>query len=137
MTERDLMKLLQTNPDLSVDGYDAPSPSAAVQAGRRNKFNAQRTEMDGRTFDSKAESVRYAELRLREQAGEISNLRCQVKFPIAVNGVHVCDYIADFTYYADGQFVVEDVKGMKTPVYRLKKKLTEAIYKFEIVEVGR
>jgi len=68
-------------------------------------------------------------------AGEIINLELQPKFPIEVNGIKICTYIADFRYKErDGTEVVEDCKGFKTDVYRLKKKLVKAIYGIEILE---
>jgi hypothetical protein len=105
---------------------------------RTNKFRAVKTVVDGVTFASKAEARRYGELRLMERAGDISRLELQPKFPVRVNGVLVCTYVADFAYFTASQRVVEDVKGVKTPVYRLKKKLVEAAYPgVTIIEVSR
>ncbi|MBK8467712.1 MAG: DUF1064 domain-containing protein [Chloracidobacterium sp.] len=102
----------------------------------RNKFNAVKTEVDGFVFDSEAEARRYSELLILEKAGEIKSLCLQPVFTLIVNGERVGKYIADFKYLtAKGETVVEDVKGVKTPVYRLKKKLVKAIYGFDIVEV--
>lgn len=92
-----------------------------------NKFRAKRCEHDGIKFASMAEGRRYLELRMEEAAGLISDLKLQVKFPLEVCGIKVCTYIADFVYYRDGKEVVEDKKGMRTPVFNLKKKLFEAI----------
>ena len=58
----------------------------------------------------------------------ISALVLQPKFPIEVCWKKICTYIADFLYYENGNKVIEDVKGVKTSVYRIKKKLTEANY---------
>lgn len=108
---------------------------------RTHKYGAvkaSRTLADGTThrFDSKAEARRYDALRLAERAGEITALELQPAFPIAVNGRAICTYRADFRYTdRAGRVVVEDVKGVKTPVYRLKKKLTEAQYGITITEV--
>jgi hypothetical protein len=102
---------------------------------RRLKYNAIKTEIDGRVFASRAEARRYSELCLLEKAGEIRNLECQPKFPITVNKKHICYYIADFQYSNEGGVIIEDVKGVKTPVYKLKKKLVEAQYNIEITEV--
>lgn len=106
----------------------------------RNKYGAKKVEIDGRKFDSRAEGRRYSELKLLEQAGEISGLKCQVRFPLDVNGMHVADYIADFQYYehlADRP-TVEDVKGYKKggayAVFSLKKKLLKAIYDIDVKE---
>lgn len=101
-----------------------------------NKFGAIKTEIDGFNFDSKAEAHRYSELILLEKAGEIRSLCLQPVFLLIVNNQKIGKYIADFKYVTrDGQIVVEDVKGVKTPVYRLKKRLVKAIYGFDIVEV--
>ncbi len=106
----------------------------------RNKYNAVKTVVDGITFDSKKEAKRYAELKLLEKAGEISGLLLQPPFKIEINGVKICTYIADFQYvshfkHEDDKFVVEDVKGVKTAIYRLKKKLVKAVYDIDIVEI--
>lgn len=94
-----------------------------------NKFNAHRTTVDGITFDSKKEAKRYGELRLLEKAGEIRNLELQPKFPLIVNGVKVCTYIADAAYFEKNARVVEDVKSgpTKTAAYRIKRKLLLAL----------
>ena len=111
--------------------------------GKPNKYNAIKTTIDGITFDSKAESRRYSELKLLERVGDIKDLELQPQFQIAINGVKVCTYKSDFQYFekltqTDDETawvnIVEDVKGMKTPVYRLKKKLMKAVHNIEIRE---
>ncbi len=88
-----------------------------------SKYGAKKTEIDGYVFDSKAEAGRYSYLLLLEKAGEISDLSLQPVFPLIVNEKYIGKYIADFQYKdQDGNRVVEDVKGMATPVFRLKKK---------------
>jgi hypothetical protein len=104
---------------------DTPKPS---------KYRNQKVEVDGLTFDSKREAARWRELQLEERAGHISNLRRQVPFALTVNRVHVADYRADFTYVRAGREVVEDYKGCRTEVYRLKRKLMLAVYGIEILE---
>lgn len=94
----------------------------------KNKYRAVKTEVDGITFDSKREAARYMELMLLQKAGEISRLELQPKYDCVVNGHKICTYRADFRYFDASNSIVEDVKGMKTPVYRLKKKLVEALY---------
>ncbi len=99
------------------------------------KYKAVRTVVDGIAFASKKEARRYLELRLLERAGEIHSLQLQPSFPIVVNGVKVCKYVADFSYIDHtGSPVVEDVKGMKTPIYNLKKRLVKAVHGVEIHE---
>ena len=94
----------------------------------RSKYKAVKTEVDGITFDSKREAARYMELVLLERAGEISRLELQPSFECIIDGKKICTYKADFRYFTAKECVVEDVKGVKTPVYRLKKKLVEALY---------
>lgn len=100
----------------------------------KNKYRAIKTTVDGITFDSKKEAARYEELKLLEKAGEIMYLTLQPRFDLIVNGVKCGFYKADFQYLAIGKTVVEDVKGVKTPVYNLKKKMIKAIYGFDIFE---
>ena len=85
-------------------------------------------------FDSKKEFERYQELILLEKAGEIIELQTQVLFGLYVNDQVICSYRADFVYWEQGEKVVEDCKGVKTPIYRIKCKLMKAIYGIEIKE---
>lgn len=95
----------------------------------RSKYHAKKVEIDGIRFDSKKESERYLELKLLQEAGEIHDLELQVSFPLMINGRKICSYRSDFTYKVQNEkMIVEDVKGYKTPVYRLKKKMFEACY---------
>lgn len=102
-----------------------------------NKYNAIKTEIDGFVFHSRREANRYAELKLLECAGEIKDLELQPVYPCEVNGKLVCKYIADFRYICTkrGNVVIEDAKGVKTPLYRLKNKLVRALFDVVIVEV--
>jgi len=104
--------------------------------GRRSKFGNHKTVVDGITFDSKAEATRYSVLKVLQAAGVVTQLRLQVPYDLAVNGLKVCRYIADFVYTMDGKEVVEDVKGMRTPEYKLKRKLMLAVFGIEIQEIG-
>lgn len=101
----------------------------------RSKYGAVRTTVDGITFASKKEAARYCQLSLMQQAGYIRDLELQPRFQIVVKGKSCGEYRADFRYVQTGDVVVEDVKGMKTPVYRLKKRLVEALYGVKITEV--
>ena len=100
------------------------------------KYGAKRTEVDGVVFPSRGEARRWQELQLLLRAGEISNLRRQVKYPLTVNGVKVADYVADYVYDERGAEVVEDWKGVRTPVYKLKAKLMRAVHGITIRETG-
>jgi hypothetical protein len=103
--------------------------------GRGSKFSNVPTTVDGIRFDSRKEARRFAELKLLERAGEIRDLEVHPRYPLTVNEQEVCVYEADFFYREkDGRVVIEDVKGVKTPVYRLKKKLMRALLGVEIRE---
>ncbi len=100
-----------------------------------SKYRAVKTEVDGILFDSKREAKRYSELKLLERAGEISGLQLQPEFPVTMNGKDICRYRGDFAYFTKKGRVIEDAKGFRTPIYKLKKKLVEAQFNVEIVEV--
>jgi len=103
---------------------------------KRHKYRAVPTTVDGIRFPSKAEARRYGELKILESAGKITNFQLQPEFPIKINGKLVCTYRADFIYFTPQQRVIEDVKGVRTAVYKLKKKMVEAYYPgVKIVEI--
>ena len=106
------------------------------------KFGNVRTTIDGITFDSKHEANRWCELKYMERAGLITDLRRQVKFELipslCMNGKVVqrsVSYIADFVYWENGKRIVEDAKGCRTDVYKLKKKILRWQFGVEIKEV--
>ncbi len=91
--------------------------------------------VDGHTFHSVREAMRYRELKMLLRSGIIRDLELQKAFPLQVNGVKLGNYISDFYYLdQDGRQVVEDVKGVRTPVYALKAKLVLAIYGLRVLE---
>ena len=103
---------------------------------RTNKFNARKTAIDGIVFHSAAEANRYKVLKLLEKAGEICNIELQVPYYFIYNGAKIFTYYADFVYrIGNNSKIIEDVKGMRTPLYRLKKKLIEAQHGIKITEV--
>lgn len=112
---------------------------------RKSKYGAQKTEYDGIVFDSKREAMRWRELALLQRAGEITDLRRQVKFilvPAQVdeNGKiaeRAVSYVADFVYRDthSGETVVEDAKGMHTREYIIKRKLMRYVHGIRIREV--
>jgi hypothetical protein len=127
----------------------------------KSKYGAVATVIDGHRFPSKREAKRYGELKLLERAGEIRDLRLQPRFPLCVPGsdltpIEIGVYIADFAYEqrtvrgikprfpgrtksaslsVEWNDVIEDSKGFRTPVYRLKKRMVEAQYDIQITEV--
>ena len=108
---------------------------AHQRAMMRPKYRNKKERVGDKVFDSKLEARRYVALKTLEEAGAISALKCQVPFAIEINGVLVCKYIADFCYTdGTGRHVVEDVKGMPTREYKLKKKLMHAVLGIEVAE---
>lgn len=107
---------------------------------RTGKYHAKKTTVDGITFDSRKEADRYLALKAMEEEDLIGNLRRQVRYELIpafdVDGKHYRPvfYVADFVYVEDGKEVVEDVKGMKTDVYKLKSKLFARRYGMSIKE---
>lgn len=112
-----------------------------------NKFNAHKVYFDRIAFDSRKEANRWAELKLLERAGVISDLDRQVRFELIPNQrdennkvvERKIDYIADFVYTKDGNRIVEDVKGYKGSIayqiFVIKRKLMLYNYGIKIKEV--
>ena len=116
-----------------------------------NKLNAVKTTLDGIEFASKDEAKRYAELKMLQAAGEISDLQMQVKYVLIPSqrddkGKVIekeCSYIADFVYFDNWQnkTIVEDVKGYTNPAsatyakFVIKRKLMLYIHGIRVVEV--
>lgn len=96
------------------------------------KYRNKKTIVDGIKFDSRKESRRYKVLKAMEARGLIHTLKTQVRFKFEINGevVRYVDsnraitYVADFTYFSgQDELTVEDVKGVKTRDYLIKKAL--------------
>lgn len=109
-----------------------------------SKYHNKKTTVDGIKFDSKAEAERYIDLKTLEHWGTIKDLRLQPTYELQPsykkNGktVRKIVYKADFEYFdcRTGKVIVEDVKGVKTAVYKLKKKIFEYRYpELEITEI--
>ena len=120
-----------------------------------NKYSSKKVVVDGITFDSKREANRYKELCFLERAGQIKNLKIQVKYtliPAQFEKVwkprkkafergkcleRECSYIADFVYVdiKTGDIVVEDTKGFKTKDYIIKRKLMLYVHGIRIREI--
>lgn len=100
-----------------------------------SKYNNIRTQVGGYTFDSRKEAEHYLVLKGMQNCGAISNLQLQPSFPLVVNGELIGVYRADFEFVQDGQRIVQDVKGYRTQMYNMKKKLISALYGIEIEEV--
>lgn len=99
-------------------------------------------EVDGQKFDSRAEARRWKELTMLARSNAISDLKRQVRFALIPKqekpsgGVErAVTYVADFTYKRTGRLVVEDVKGVVTDVWVIKRKLMLQVHGIEVFEV--
>lgn len=109
----------------------------------KNKYGARRGVVAGKKFDSLAESRRFAELSRLQRLGVITDLRRQVPFELIPAQYdedgklleRAVTYKADFTYERDGALVVEDVKGVRTKDFVIKRKLMLYIHKIKLVEI--
>lgn len=106
--------------------------SKEVPSVAKSKYGAKKTQVNGITFDSLAEAKRYRELMLLQRSGIVTDVQLQPSYTLIPGFKHkatgkrvqAITYKADFLVtYADGHQEIEDVKGMLTPVYKLKKKL--------------
>ncbi len=109
-----------------------------------SKYGNIKTVVDGIKFDSKRESEHYRDLKILERTGVIKDLILQPRYELQPkfkkNGISYrkIEYVADFQYYdtVTNNIIVEDSKGMKTDIYKLKKKMFEYRYpNLELKEV--
>lgn len=112
-----------------------------------SKYQNKKIEIDGILFDSKKEAKVYGELKLLKQSGEIKDFSRQQTFELIpsqyeiINGKKKCvekpvQYKADFVVeHLDGEKSVVDAKGMRTPIYVIKRKLMRYLHKINIKEV--
>ena len=107
--------------------------------GQRNKYHTKKVTIDGYKFDSIMEADRYCELKMLEKAKVIHGLEIHPSFMLQEHFRHdgrwerAITYEADFRYVEGGRVVVEDVKGMKTDVYKIKRKLFLKRYGDEVI----
>ena len=128
------------------------NPITSEEEKKKSKYGNKKVVIDGIKFDSQKEGKRYLELKQKERLGLIFDLKLQVKFELipkyTLNGktIRAMNYIADFVYREtikneEGtrelkyKTIVEDTKGYRTDVYKLKKKLFEYKYGIEIKEM--
>ncbi len=124
--------------DKSVTRLAAADVRDLIKASpaKPGKYKNKRVECDGYGFDSGHERDRYVDLKMLQRAGTIVDLQLQPRYPLEVNGILVGTYVGDF-YYVDakGDPHCEDAKGVRTAVYKLKRKLVKAIYGVDVEEV--
>lgn len=100
-----------------------------------NKYRNKKMVLNGRVYDSKKEMLRALQLKQMEKMGMISDLQEQVRFTLQESFVNNCGkkireicYVADFVYNENGKQIVEDCKGIRTDVFKIKHKMFEKRY---------
>lgn len=101
-----------------------------MSVGKKHKYNARPTIVDGIKFASAKEARRYGELKLLQMAGKISQLQLQPRYKLVIEET----YIADFRYLENGETVIEDVKGCLTREYKRKRKAMKKQHGVTILE---
>jgi len=112
---------------------------AAVKQPRVRNYKP--TFIGSERFASKREARCWQELQVLFHAKKITGLKRQVRIPLTTtpdtggDPVAVCHYVADFTFFEDGQYVIADAKGWATDLYKLKRKWVRLQYGIEIREL--
>ena len=94
------------------DSVTAPANLPGTES--KLKYGNRVTEVDGIRFDSEKEADYYWQLHWLMREGTVKEVELQPKF-VLQPGYKVTE--------ADGHIYYVDTKGMKTPVYLLKKKM--------------
>lgn len=131
-------------PAATGDVPKAPVGARGRHRGARgvgeSKYRNTKTEVGGITFDSKAEARRWCELKLLERAGQIAHLQRQavyvlapsVKFDGSKRAQPALKLIVDFSYMEAGRLVLEDVKGVITTAFTIKRHLLKAQHGLDV-----
>lgn len=105
----------------------------------RSKYGNKKIEVDGHKFDSKAEAKFYQQLKWLQEHGEIKSFKLQPRYILQEafekdgKKHRAIEYVADFeVHYSNGDIVVVDVKGHKTQVFNLKRKMFEKRYPYKL-----
>jgi hypothetical protein len=119
---------------LSLQDSDLESPP------KKSKLGNKKVEIGDQKFRSKREANRWLDLMALVKSGRVENLRREVPFVLApaikINGrtKPALRYYADFVYLLDGAEIVEDCKGWRTDVYRIKRHLMATVHGITILE---
>ena len=101
---------------------------------KKSKYRANKTSIDGHTFDSKKEADYYCELKLKLQAKEINGFCLQPTFMLAPGLKYKADFIV---FNTDNSYDVIDVKGIRTKEYITKKIKIKNMQNASISCIGR
>ena len=99
---------------------------------KKSKYRANKTSIDGHTFDSLKEANYYNDLKLRLKCNDIKGFCLQPTFILAPGLKYKADFIV---FNTDNSYDVIDVKGIRTKEYITKKKVFEDKYNMKITEI--
>lgn len=105
---------------------------------KQRKYRNEPVTVDGHKFASKREAAFYAELKLRDKAGEVAEVELQKPFVLSIKGILIGTYKCDFAFYDNVRhcYRVVDVKGVLTREFQRTRRLMRALHGIE-VEVVR
>ena len=127
--------------DLKKSGFNILNKQLLPIKKNKSKYRNKSVEIDGIKFHSTKEGKFYSELKIKKTLGEIKDFQMQVCYDIKINNIHIANYFLDFLVIFPNNIIEYiDVKGkdkvsnkwIKTDVFKLKKKLVEAIYGINI-----
>jgi hypothetical protein len=96
--------------------------------GKKNKYNAKKQTYNGNKYDSTLEAKVAEDLDWQLKSGDLIEVKRQVKIPLMVNKILICNYYMDFKVIdKHGQVKYIEVKGMELPLWQMKKKLFIAL----------
>ena len=132
-----LEKLLKHNPDIKIHKQPKTCNMQEENKIKKSKYGNKRVKVDGILFDSQKEADYYCDLKLMLKYGFILGFSIQCKFILQEGDEKIkpiC-YIADFVVFYKDRTVIIDTKGVRTDVYKLKKKMFEKKFGMKIIEV--
>jgi hypothetical protein len=95
----------------------------------KSKYHNKSSVYDGYYYASKLEAGHAQNLDILKKAGKVKKWERQIPIDLMANGVKICRYYCDFkVWWKDGRVTLEETKGIETDVYRIKRKLLEALY---------
>jgi len=105
---------------------------------KKHKFNAVPVKEDGKYFDSTLEFNYFNHLKLLQKTGKVSFFLRQVPFELDLKNTKISKYFVDFqVFYTNGAIEFVDVKGKETVVFKMKKKMVEALYPITITIIKK
>lgn len=106
------------------------------EVGPQMKYRNKPCEVDGIRFDSQKEAKQYGKYKLLVKSGKLTSFTMKNKYYLEINGVKLGYYEDDFCLtWPSGNIQVVDCKGIRTPIFILKKKLMLAIHGIVIKEI--